>query len=665
MTSPVTSSGSASGLDVNSIVSALVNADKGTLNNLTAQQTAYNSKLSAIGTLKSALATYQTAMASLTSASKFNAQIVTAADTSVFTATASGTASVSNYAVTVSQLAQPQKLALAGFTNTTDVVGTGTLNISFGSYDSGTNTFTSNTSKPGVSITIDSSNNTLAGVRDAINAANAGVTATIVNDGSASGNRLVITSKDSGLQNTIKISVADSSDASNTDASGLSQLAYDPTVTSGAGKNLTEMQVAKNALLNIDGIDVSKSSNTITDAIDGVTLNLLKTSSGVPVNLSVSNDSATVQASVTAFVNAYNALDKTIRSLTSYDATTQVAGLLLGDSTVNNIANQLKASVTKSLGTDTLSSLSQIGVAFQRDGSLAVDSTKLQSAITNNFGSISALFTAAGKATDQLVTYTSSTDKTQAGNYAVTVSQLATKGSLQGSSTPNQTITQGVNDQLNLTVNGVSYNVTLTAGIYASTQDLINELQTRLTQAGAAAQVGSSGGILSITSNNYGSGSSVAITGGSGATDLFGGSPTATSGLDVAGTINGVAAIGAGQTLTGAFGDASQGLKINIADGALGARGTINFTLGFASQLNTFTTNLLSSSGAISTKTDGINESISRLSDQMDAENTRLTKLEASYRAQYTALDTLISSMNATSSYLTQQIAQFTANSSK
>jgi len=663
MTSPVTSSGSASGLDVNSIVSALVNADKGTLNNLTAQQKSYQSKLSAIGTLKSAIATYQTAMSGLTSASKFNAQVVTAGDNSVFTATASGNASVSNYAVTVSQLAQPQKLALAGFTNTTDVVGTGTLNISFGNYDSGTNTFTSNTSKPGVSIVIDSSNNTLAGVRDAINAAGAGVTATIVNDGSASGNRLVITSKDSGLQNTIKISVADSSDGSNTDASGLSQLAYDPTATSGAGKNLTEMQAAKNAILNIDGIAVNKSSNTITDAIDGVTLNLLKISSGSPVSLSVSNDSTTVQASVTAFVNAYNALDKTIRSLTSYDATTQVAGLLLGDSTVNTIANQLKATVTKSLGTDTLSSLSQIGVAFQRDGSLAVDSTKLQSAITNNFSSISALFTAAGKATDQLVTYTSSTDKTQAGNYAVTVSQLATKGSLQGSSTPNLTITQGVNDQLNLTVNGVSYSVTLTAGIYASTQDLINELQTRLTQAGAAAQVSSSGGILNIISSNYGSGSSVAITGGSGATDIFGGSPTSTTGLDVAGTINGVAAIGAGQTLTGAYGDASQGLKINIADGSLGARGTINFTLGFASQLNSFTTNLLSSSGALSTKTDGINKSISRLSDQMDAENTRLTKLEASYRAQYTALDTLISSMNATSSYLTQQIAQFTANS--
>jgi flagellar hook-associated protein 2 len=663
MTSPVTSSGSASGLNVDSIVSALVNADKGTLNNLTAQKTAYNSKLSAIGTLKSALATYQTAMAGLNSSSKFNAQVVTAGDTSVFTATASGSASVSNYAVTVSQLAQPQKIALAGFTNTTDVVGTGTLNISFGTYASGTNTFTSNASKPGVSIAITSSNNTLAGVRDAINAANAGVTATIVNDGSASGNRLVITSKDSGLENTIKISVADTSDGSNTDASGLSQLAYDPTATSGTGKNLSEMQAAKNALLNIDGIAVSKSSNTITDAIDGVTLNLLKTSSGVPVSLSVSNDSTTVQASVTAFVNAYNALDKTIRSLTSYDATTQVAGLLLGDSTVNNIASQLKASVTKSLGTDTLSSLSQIGVAFQRDGSLAVDSTKLQSAITNNFGSISALFTAAGKATDQLVTYTSSTDKTQAGNYAVTVSQLATKGSLQGSSAPNLTITQGVNDQLNTTINGVNYNVTLTAGIYATTQDLINELQTRLTQAGAAAQVSNNAGTLKITSNNYGSGSAVAITGGSGATDLFGGSPTATTGLDVAGTINGVAAIGAGQTLTGAFGDASQGLKINIADGALGARGTINFTLGFASQLNTFTTNLLSSTGAISTKTDGINTSIDRLNDKMDAENTRLTKLEASYRAQYTALDTLISSMNATSSYLTQQIAQFTANS--
>ena len=201
----------------------------------------------------------------------------------------------------MNQLAKPQKLTIAGFANATDPVGTGTLTISFGTFTPEVTTpptpssFTPNTAKTDVTISIDSSNNTLVGVRDAINASNSSVSATIVNDGTS--NHLVITSKDSGEVNTLKITVADD-DGNHTDTVGLSQLAYDPTATAGSGKNLTELQAAKNAILDIDGITVVKASNTITDAISGVTLNLLTTSAGKSVDLGVTSNKENICESV-------------------------------------------------------------------------------------------------------------------------------------------------------------------------------------------------------------------------------------------------------------------------------------------------------------------------------------------------------------------------------
>jgi flagellar hook-associated protein 2 len=271
----LSSAGIGSGLDVNGIVTSLMAIEQKPLTNVTNQKTSYQSQISAYGTLKSSLSTFQTVVSSLSSASKFNAQTVASSNTSVFTATANGTAAIGDNAITVSQLAKSQKLTFAGTANVADTVGLGTLNISFGTYNSSTavapiipNSFTPNAAKTDVSITIDSSNNTLSGVRDAINASNSSISATIVNDGTI--NHLVITSKDTGEVNTLKITTTDS-DGNNTDNAGLSQLAYDPTVANGSGKNMSQMQAAKNALLNIDGINVVKASNTIADAIDGVT----------------------------------------------------------------------------------------------------------------------------------------------------------------------------------------------------------------------------------------------------------------------------------------------------------------------------------------------------------------------------------------------------------
>lgn len=419
---------STSAIDVNSIVSSLMSVEKQPLTLIANQKSAFEAKLSAYGTLKSALSTFQTSVGALASASKFNAQSATSATPSVFTATANGSATIGDYAITVNQLAKSQKIALDGVANTTDVIGTGKLTIAFGTYapeivsPATPASFTANPDKASFEVTIDSSNNTLAGVRDAINAANGGVTATIVNDGTA--NRLVITSKETGEVNGLKITVADD-DGNATDNNGLSKLAYDPLATAGSGKNMSQLQAPLNALLNIDGIDVVKASNTVTDAIEGVTINLLTTSNSQAVNLGVASDQAKIKESVTAFVDAYNKVMDTLKTLTKYDEAGKTSGKLLGDATARSITSQLKSVISKTVDTGgTITSLTDIGVGFQRDGKLALDSTKLTNAITNNFDDIAALFSTSARTTDAQVSYLGSTSKTQTGTYPITVSQI-------------------------------------------------------------------------------------------------------------------------------------------------------------------------------------------------------------------------------------------------
>ena len=325
-------------------------------------------------------------------------------------------------------------------------------------------------------------------MRDAINNANAGVSASIINDGSANGNRLVITAKDTGAANSMKISVTDA-DNNNTDNSGLSRLAFDPRLALGAGKNLSQLQTAQDALLTIDGISISKPSNTITDALQGVSINLLKTSADV-VNLNISTDAAAIETSVKSFVTAYNSLNTTIRNLTKYDESTKTGGALLGDSTTRGIANRLKSMLTSSIGTgSSLNTLSQIGIAFQKDGTLALDSTKLQDKISTNFSDIAKLFATSASTTDPQVSFFSSSSKTKAGTYAINVTQLGTDsvntiGTINGVSatglgtnllgaTGNDS--EGLNIKVLGTATGARGTITYSIGIAAQLNNLMTE----------------------------------------------------------------------------------------------------------------------------------------------------------------------------------------------
>ncbi|MDO8369244.1 MAG: flagellar filament capping protein FliD [Candidatus Nitrotoga sp.] len=659
MATAATSSTSSTNIDVNSIVSQLMTVERQPINKLNITEASYQTRLSAFGSIKGAVASFQTAMQGLSSAIKFTKLDAIPSDDTILSATASSIAVAGTYSLEVTSLAQAQKLVAAGQSNSTAAIGDGTattVTFDFGTINGGTldpitkkytgvTSFGSNGNGT-KSITIDSSNNSLQGIRDAINAAKMGVTATIINDGGATPYRLALSSDSNGVSNSLKISVSGNANVTNL-------LAHDPAAT----QNLSEDVTAKNADFKVNGVSVSKTSNSVSDVIQGVTLNLKKITT-TPTTVTVAHDNASVSNSVSGFVKAYNDLAKTLKDISAYNPATKQAAILQGDSTVRSLQSQLRNMLGSPVAgaSGALTTLSQIGISFQKDGSLGLDNAKLNSVMASNVNDIASLFAAAGKTTDSLVSYTSAASSTKAGSYAVNITQVATQGKIVGSGAANTTLTDA-NKTLDITINGVSASVTLATGSYTA-QTLAAELQAKINGASAlnsadiSVAVTQSGGILSVTSASYGSTSSITI-GGTGASDLLGTSPTSTAGVNVAGTIGGVTGTGTGQILKDA-----QGLSISINDGVLGDRGSVNYSNGYAFLLDKWAGSILTTAGALASRTDGINNSIKDVGSRRTAMETRLLGIEKRYRAQFSSLDMMLSSMNQTSNYLTQQLAQ-------
>ncbi len=656
----LSSPGIGSGLDVTGIVSQLMALERRPLSSLDTKEAKQQTQLTAFGSLKGALSSFQSSLSALANPEKYTAKTASLTDTTLANVSATSTAATGSYSMEIQTLAQSHKLKSANFVTTDTTIGSGTITIQFGTYSGGA--FTLNPDKAAQSISISPDNSSLAGIRDTINLANAGVTASIVNDGT--GNRLVIASKDTGLSNALKITTNDT-DTNNTDNAGLSQLNYD--ASTGGTTNLAETVAASNATLVIDGILISKASNKITDAIEGVTLDLLKTNTGTTTTLNLSRDTASTQSAVSSFVKAFNDLNKTIVDLSKYDAATKRASILTGDSTVRSIQTQIRNAISDPLTTagGGLSILTEVGVSFQADGTLKFDSTALSQVLNDPKKDISTLFASVGKTSDSLVSFIGAKPDTNNGKHSLDISQIATQGTAVGSSPAALTINTGVNDTLNFTINGVSASVTLAAGTYTTTS-LAAEIQSRINGASEISAAGikvtlkESAGKLTVTSDQFGASSTVSITGGNGKQDLFG-TPVETSGVDVAGAINGVTATGSGQTLTGTAD--SSGLTLKISGGNTGARGTVEFAHGFAAKLGKLVDDMLKGN-LIDSRIDGINSSIKDIESQREALNQRLTGVEARIRAQFTALDTAIASMTQTSNFLQQQLSRLPGASS-
>ncbi|NYE61349.1 flagellar hook-associated protein 2 [Duganella sp. 1224] len=535
--------------------------------------------------------------------------------------------------------------------------------------------FTADSTRTAGNIVIDSTNNSLQGIMDAINKGNFGVTASIVSDGStgtgATPNHLVLTSTATGANSTMKITLSGSG-ADPADPDLVKLLGYDP----GGTQNLSQKAAAADTQATVNGIAVTSSNTSISGAVAGVSFEALKVGS---TSVAVAKDSTTLTNSVNSFVKAYNDLNSALSKLGAYDPDSKSGGPLLGDSTLRNLQSSVRATLSSAitgLQSTSLTNLSQIGVSFQKDGSLAVDNAKLQKAITSNFNDIAGLFAAVGRGTDPDVTLNTSSSKTQAGNYAINITQLATQGTLQGTLplpaettiAQDTTWTVTLNDTKPPTLANTA-TITLPAGTYNPSQ-LATLLQSTINGVSAFSNAGSSvtatlgdDGSLKLQSAAYGSASNLKIATATG-TDVSAifGSGTAVDGVDVAGTIGGYSATGKGQVLTGSPGAPVDGLKLTIKGDTTGPRGTFGFSQGYAYMLNTLAAGYLGGNGTIAGRTKGLNASVTDIAQQRADFADRLTDVEKRYRAQYSALDTSIASMNTTQQFLTQQLASLAAN---
>lgn len=384
-TGTLSAAGVGSGLDVSGLIAKLMAVEQRPVTLLDRQEARLQAKLTSLGSIKGALSSLQSAAQTLSSAG--TSCLASASDNAILNATAGSSAVAGNYSVSVAALAQTQKLISTGSASMTSAIGNGTdttLTFTMGTITGGslTNgvysgaTFTPDAARVPVSITIGSSNNTLTGIRDAINAAAAGVTASLVNDGSGMPYRLSLASYSTGAGNSLKLSVSG-------DAAIASLLAYDPSTPQ---QNLTQTQAAQDAQLAVDGVNVTSPTNFVPEAIQGVTLNLAGKTNVNPVVVSVQRNTVSLISALTGLVKAYNDANANIAAVTNKGA------LFQGDFGVLSLQRQARAilgSVQTTAGAYT--TLSQLGVTFQKDGSLASDASRLNSALSANAADVIAL----------------------------------------------------------------------------------------------------------------------------------------------------------------------------------------------------------------------------------------------------------------------------------
>lgn len=632
MTTPISSttaslSGLASGLNTSALITALMSVAEQPMTNMQNEVTNFQADITAWNTVSSKLTALQTAVFALKNPSDIAAMAVAGSSSQAVDPVVTGSPAPGSMSFTVDQLATTHQLGSAStFGSASDLVGAGTFSITMG----GTTTNFTTTS-----------GTTLGQLAQQISSSNAGVAAAVVAV-NATTSTLVLTSTATGA--------ASAFTASGTQASlssfNLLQQGQDAKVTIGTGAN---------------AVQLSRSSNQINDLMPGVSLNLL-TTSATPVTVTVQQDVTSVVKAVQAVVSAYNDVTTTVTGLTSYDATTQTAGQLMGDSTAQALLGQLNDAMSSIVSglTGNYTSAASIGITIQQDGTLALNQSTLFSALTANPNAVTQLLSRSGTATDARVASVAGTDFTQAGTYGVVITQAATAaGAVSAAYGPppsNQTFT--------VTANGVTATVTLAAGDTESTA--VGKINAALSAAGLKQLIAqdNGAGAIQLQDSNFGSGASFTVA-GSGALALDG----TYQGTDVAGTINGVAATGAGQTLFSTSG-ASNGLTLQItatpadvaAAGGTLSLGTATLTQGIMGRLSSFLNNTVGLTGTISDATNTYNAEITDLQGQMADLQVNLDEKQTVLQQQFAAMESALVQLQSQSAYMAAQFGSSSAN---
>jgi flagellar hook-associated protein 2 len=385
--STISSVGIGSGLDANSIITKLVELEKQPLTSLKAKASVLGAQLSAYGSIKSQVASLGDVAIGLGTAALWNPLSVSSTNTAAVTATATGVPAKASYSVEVQQLARGQSVASA--VQATDAsIGTGTLTIELGTWATGMTGFTPG-SAAAVSVAVVSGSDTLSAIASKINDAAAGVVATVITD--STGQRLSLRSSSTGEVSGFRVQVTDD-DTTNTDNAGLSRLGFDPqTGAFGMGTTALTTVQALDAKATLNGVPVTSSSNTFAGLVPGLSIKVAQVTTAA-AEVAVSQDIATIQKTITSFVEAFNVLSKTLTEGTKYDAAKAEGALFQGDSSTVGLGNALRSLVGSATTGAAYSRLSDLGISMQRDGTLLMDSAKLGTALTNVEG-VKAFFT--------------------------------------------------------------------------------------------------------------------------------------------------------------------------------------------------------------------------------------------------------------------------------
>jgi flagellar hook-associated protein 2 len=662
--------GTGSGIDSNKLADQLTEASKMVqAQRLTSKKTLLETQISDYGLLRSSLSKLETAAAALGSADTFNAKALSLPDTKLLSITKlDAKATAGSYQLKVEQIAQAQSLSSGTYASVNSPVGKGTLTIRLGDWNAGLTDFTVDSTKTGGTITIDDTNNSLTGLRDAINKENLGVTASIVSDGGSF--KLLLTAK-TGAKNEIEITAAEDGGSP-----GLANFNFNETT-----RNLTQQQQGLDAQVRINGLLVNRESNHITDVVEGMEFDLFASSPTETINVIISEDKSIAEQTIRDFVTAYNTFRTEVESLVGFDTEEKEYGSLHRDPLAKNLMQSLRNTLTGSVPgiTGIFSTLSELGIRTELDGSLKIieveGNTGFRAAIDNNFERVRDLFVPKTSSSASDIDVTKFSARSQPGTYEVVITQQPSKGQLTAANIVSAfpIDTTGKDYSFTVKLNGVaSASISLPTGksyangaeLAADLQSLIN-LDSNIKAAKATVAVSFDGSKLSFLSDSYGASSNVEFSVvGADMADLGISVGAGTAGTDVAGTIDGVAAFGVGNILLPALGSKAEGLSLSIQPGA--TSGSITFTRGFAGTLSSLVNEFLKTSGLIKEREDTINKDIERVEDDEQALNRRSEAYRARLMAQFQAMESIVRSLNSTGDFLDGIVDRlpFTAKSS-
>lgn len=745
-----------SGLDTTKIIQGILKYDQAKIDQLKQEQAEKTNMLATWQSINALLLGVKTTATTLHADATWQARSVTSSNEDVVTATASAEAAPGTYQLTVSALAQNHQIASQGFADVNQTsIGTGTLDIRLGNGSTKT-------------ITIDDSHDTLQGLADAINNADAGVTASIINDGSSlNPYRLIIQANDTGLENEIHITnnlsggertpdftntqiddvETDPNNAATYTGEATSSGTYTGSsnsryvieimndgavgtatfkfstdggvtwndnggagyATSTTGTTFDQgvaiafsdsgtlsqgdrfyidtfvptIQAPADAQITLGDatgggapLTVTSSSNTVSDLVPGVTLNLVSADPDSPVTITVTNDTSGVETAIRGFVDAYNKAMNAINDQFKYDPDTGEGGVLMGDTTLMNVQSTLRDLVVETVPglPSSMNSLSAIGITLTDTGTLAIDSAKLSQALSENYADVERLFKDSGISDNSGIQFVLATDDTRvspAGGYQVDITQAAEQAKVVASGGIGTLTIDDTNDTLQLNVNGNSSGtITLTHKTYTSGTELAAEIQTRINEAisGQVVTVQYRSGRLEIATSGYGSDMTLALEGGNAFANLgFTGSESAV-GKDVAGTIAGEAATGHGQILTGSEDNTlTAGLQLLVtltpAQIAEGAEGSITFTRGFGTVVDNSLEYLTDpTSGTITYAENALNNQIDDLAEQIKDQQALMDEKSAMLYQEFNELESTLQSLKTQGDYLSAQLASLPKN---